>query len=240
MLKLIDCLEGLKELADNSINCIVTSPPYNKKGLQGRVKPNNQCWGKFNIDYATYGDDMPEADYQLWQQEILTECHRVLTPDGSLFYNHKPRRHRNRAHLPFEFIQHTPLTLYQLIIWNRRNSPNIRNDCLVPCTEHVYWLTKGKPYTDRPALPPEYKTEVWEIPPERQKDHPAPFPPTLVNNCILLSTRPGDTVLDPFMGSGTTALCANTLGRQWVGFEVDQYYYDMTHERLNNHALLPL
>ena len=62
MLKQIDCIEGLKELDDNSIDTIVTSPPYNKKGLLGKVTPGNQHWQKFNIDYATYDDNMPEAE----------------------------------------------------------------------------------------------------------------------------------------------------------------------------------
>ena len=66
-----DCIEGMKELDDNSIDCIVTSPPYNKKGLLGNVKLGNQIWGKFNIDYDTYGDDMPEDEYQAWMVEVL-------------------------------------------------------------------------------------------------------------------------------------------------------------------------
>ena len=227
-----DCIEGLKELDDNSVNCIVTSPPYNKKGLLGKTKLGNQIWGKFNIDYNTYGDDMPEEEYQSWMVALLNECHRVIKPDGSIFFNHKPRRYKNRSYLPTDFIQHSNAELYQLIIWDRRNSPNIRNDVLVPCTEHIYWLCKDKPKVFRDSIQPEYKTEVWNITPERQKKHPAPFPEQLVRNCIQLTTEEGDLVLDPFMGSGTTALVSQHLNRKWMGFEIDEKYATITNERI--------
>ena len=228
-----DCLEGLKMLESDSVDCIVTSPPYNKKGLLGKVKQGNQIWGKFNIDYNTYGDDMPEEEYQAWMVAVLNECHRVIKPDGSIFFNHKPRRHKNRCYLPTDFIQHSTAELYQLIIWDRRNSPNIRNDVLVPCTEHIYWLCKDKPKVFRDEIHPDYKTEVWVIPPERQKKHPAPFPEQLVRNCIQLTTQENDIVLDPFMGSGTTAVVSENLNRKWIGFEVDKTYYNITQDRIN-------
>ena len=227
-----DCIEGMKELDDNSIDCIVTSPPYNKKGLLGNVKLGNQIWGKFNIDYDTYGDDMPEDEYQAWIVEVLNQCHRIIKSDGSIFFNHKPRRCKNRSYLPTDFIQHSDASLYQLIIWDRRNSPNIRNDILVPCTEHIYWLCKDKPKVFRDAIDPDYKSEIWVITPEKQKKHPAPFPEQLVKNCIQLTTQENDVVLDPFMGSGTTAVVSENLNRKWIGFEVDKTYYNITQERI--------
>ena len=236
-ISITDCLEGMSELDDNSIDCIVTSPPYNKKGLLGKVALGNQIWGKFNIDYNSYGDDMPEEDYQAWMVAFLNECYRVIKPDGSIFFNHKPRRYKNRAHLPTDFLQHSYANLYQLIIWDRRNSPNIRNDVLVPCTEHIYWLCKDKPKTFRNALDSSYIGEVWVIPPERQKKHPAPFPEQLVRNCILLTTEENDTILDPFMGSGTTALVSQSLNRRWLGFEIDEKYAKIAEDRLNSSIL---
>lgn len=228
----LDCLEGLRKLNDSSIDCIVTSPPYNKKGLLGQIPPGNQIWGKFNIDYASYNDDLPEEQYQQWMIDVLNECYRVIKTDGSIFFNHKPRRFKNRCHLPTDFIQKSKAKLYQLIIWDRRNSPNIRNDILVPCTEYVYWLCKDKPKVFRNSLDPQYKSEVWVIPPERQTNHPAPFPIQLAENCILLSTRAEDIVLDPFCGSGTTMVASIKLNRQYVGFDIDQKYIDITLGRI--------
>jgi len=206
--------------------------------MLGKQSHNNQVWGKFSIDYNTYGDDMKEHDYQDWMVAVLNELHRVITPDGSIFFNHKPRRHNNRAHLPWEFISRSNCSLYQLIIWNRRNSPNIRKDVLLPCTEHIYWLCKDKPVTFRDALDKRFLTEVWEIQPQRQQEHPAPFPQQLVENCILLSTQQGDTVLDPFLGSGTTAVVAQQHNREWVGYEIDETYINITNERINTPSLV--
>jgi len=150
IIRCADALEELRKLPDDCINAVITSPPYNKKGIQdGKTQNSNQIWQKHNIDYATYHDNMPEPEYQQWIITIINELLRVIAPDGSIFFNHKPRRHNNQARLPTEFIHKTDANIYQLIIWNRRNSPNIRKDHLLPNTEHVYWLTKNKPRTPR-------------------------------------------------------------------------------------------
>ena len=253
-----DCIEGLKGLEDDSVNCIVTSPPYNKKGLQGKAttktkkqvqefvektdpeklkrykyhEKGNAIWNKFEIDYDAFGDDMPEEEYQSWMITFLNECYRVIKPDGSIFFNHKPRRNKNRCYLPTDFTHYSDAQLYQLIIWNRSSSPNIRKEILVPCTEHIYWFCKDKPKVFRDSIASEYKSEVWNITPERQGKHPAPFPKQLVTNCIQLTTEEGDLVLDPFMGSGTTALVSQHLNRKWMGFEIDEKYATITNERI--------
>ena len=96
---------------------IVTSPPYNKKGLLKKVSANKNkigekndrykyqlkkaiiIWNKFEIDYDSYNDNMPESNQQ-WMTEVLNEMTRIIKPDGSIFFNHKPRRHKNRSLLP--------------------------------------------------------------------------------------------------------------------------------------------
>ena len=226
MITQTDCLKGLQSLEESSVDCIITSPPYNKQGLIGKKAVGNQIWDKFNIEYNSYGDNMPEDLYHQWMIDVLNECYRVIKPNGSVFFNHKPRRHKNRAYLPTDFVSHSSLCLYQLIIWNRKTSPNIRKDILVPSTEHIYWMCKGKPKTFRDRLPREYISEVWTITPDRQTTHPAPFTNQVVTNCVLLSTDEGDTVLDPFAGIGTTLTVANKLNRRGVGFELDSTYID--------------
>lgn len=227
-----DCLEKMKEIESSSISCIVTSPPYNKKGLTGKIKPGNQIWKKFNIDYNSYDDNLSEDEYHHWMIEILNEMYRIIKPDGSIFFNHKPRRHDNKSYLPTDFISKSNLNLYQLIIWDRLSSPNIRKDILLPCTEHIYWLTKSKPKVFKDNLDKEFHSEVWKISPEKNTKHPAPFPQKLVENCILLSTIEGDLVFDPFLGSGTTAISSKKLKRDFIGVEIDETYFKLTQERL--------
>ena len=236
MSKLIlgDSLEEMSKIEDNTISCIVTSPPYNKKGLSGKVKPGNQVWKKFNIDYNSYGDDLKESDYKDWMVSVLDEMYRIIKPDGSIFFNHKPRRHNNKVFLPTDFISNSKLDIYQVIIWNRLSSPNIRKDVLVPCTEHIYWLTKSKPKVFKENVDKNYKSEVWVINPDKNTEHPAPFPRKLAENCILLTTEENDIVLDPFLGSGTTSLVAKNLNRDYIGIEIDEKYFNIAKERIEN------
>jgi len=228
-----DCLMDMKEIESNTIDVIVTSPPYNKKGLSGgKVKPGNQVWKKFNIDYSTYDDDLTEEEYSLWMIDILNEMMRIIKPDGSIFFNHKPRRHKNKVYLPTDFISKSDLSLYQLIIWNRLSSPNIRKDVLLPCTEHIYWLVKSKPKTYKENIDSKYQSEVWTINPDKGSKHPAPFPEKLVENCLLLTSLENDLVLDPFLGSGTVAVVSKKLKRNFIGMELDSNYLDITKSRL--------
>ena len=228
-----DCLMGMKEIESNTIDVIVTSPPYNKKGLfGGKVKLGNQVWKKFNIDYSTYDDDLIEEEYRLWMVDILNEMMRIIKEDGSIFFNHKPRRHKNKVYLPTDFISKSDLSLYQLIIWNRLSSPNIRKDVLLPCTEHIYWLVKSKPKTYKENIDSKYQSEVWTINPDKGSKHPAPFPEKLVENCLLLTSLENDLVLDPFLGSGTAAVVSKKLKRNFIGMELDPNYLDMTKSRL--------
>jgi site-specific DNA-methyltransferase (adenine-specific) len=231
-----DCLEVMKTMESNSVSCIVTSPPYNKKGLIGKVKPGNQVWKKFNIDYDSYGDDLSEEDYHKWMVDILNEMKRIIKPDGSIFFNHKARRHKNKLHLPTDFISKSELDIYQLIIWNRLSSPNIRKDVLLPCTEHVYWLTKSKPKVFKENLSKEFQSEVWTINPDRNTKHPAPFPQKLVENCILLTTEDNDLVLDPFLGSGTSGIVSKKLNRTFIGIEIDEKYLNLSKNLLEVHT----
>ena len=232
-LRLGDCLDVMRDIPSDTISCIVTSPPYNKKGLIGKVKPGNQVWKKFNIDYDSYGDDLSEEDYSQWMINVLNEMKRIIKPDGSIFFNHKPRRHKNKVHLPTDFISKSDLDLYQLIIWNRLSSPNIRKDVLLPCTEHIYWLTKGKPKVFKENIDKKFHSEVWTINPDRNTKHPAPFPQLLVENCILLTTELNDLCLDPFLGSGTSAIISKKHGRNFIGIEIDKKYMEQTQKLID-------
>ena len=214
----IDVLEGLRQLEDNSIDCIVTSPPYNKYGLNR--------FGHRKIKYDVYDDNMDEVDYQKWQIEILNECLRVIKPTGSIFYNHKNRRVNCKEYSPLEWLLKIDANIYQTIIWDRKATPSIFNTFLMPTYEQIYWITKTNktPKVYRERLDKNSMKAVWEIAASRSKIHPATFPEKLVENCILLSTNEGDIILDPFMGIGTTGNVAKKLNRNFIGFEISEKY----------------
>lgn len=226
-----DCLEIMKNIPDNSINCVITSPPYNKKFFSNQKK-TNQIWKKFQIDYNDYEDNLPIEKYESWMIDVINSLIDKLTPDGSLFFNHKPIRFSNQIYHPLNFILKSKAIIYQEIIWDRKNSPNIRNDILVPCTERIYWIRKEKPKTFRSELSKDFISEVWAIPPDKQTLHPAPFTEQIVKNCMFLTTEENDTLFDPFMGIGTVGKIAKENNRNFIGIELDNKYFNIAKNRI--------
>lgn len=221
-----DVLEGLKQLDDNSIDLIITSPPYNKAGLVGRKKRRSyDIWEK-NIDYTSDIDNMPEFYYEEWQIKILNECCRVLKDDGSMFYNHKVRTHKNNIIHPIQWIALSNLRCRQIITWDRGCSPNVDNCRYLPTTELIFWLNKTEKN-------PKFKNinklnEVWRIAPDKNTEHPAPFPIQIPDN-IIPNVAQGQkiTVLDPFMGSGTVAKSAIKNNCNYIGFDISEKYVEL-------------
>jgi site-specific DNA-methyltransferase (adenine-specific) len=228
----IDVLEGLKKLPDNSINMGITSPPYNKLGLLKGKKQQGGDW----VGYITYDgseDNMPEAEYKQWQIDILNEIQRVLTPNGSFFYNHKNRRYDKSEYSPYEWVKESNLNLYQTIIWDRIRDVNNNKFFFQPTYELIYWLTK-----DNTKSPKFFKhrlkqqKSIWSFIPNSYLPHPAPFPVELVEQCILATTEIDDIVLDPFIGIGTTAVVAKKLERKYIGFEISENYIKLAEENI--------
>ena len=260
-----DCMELLRSLPDSSVNLVITSPPYNLKGLKTtNGRKANQHKGDADwldiIPYDGYDDNMQESEYQKWQIELLDEIYRVLTPSGSLFYNHKDRACGGRIISPLMWIQHSKLNLRQTIVWDRITSVNKSNTFYLPTTEYIYWLTKstkGVRFESQPYLVKkgEHKgeyinlTSVWRVSPTgqfkftwngKEETHPAPFPLELIDRIIpsiIGSQKTRDelgniTVLDPFCGSATTIIGAIKYGCNWIGFEQSEKYISMGYARI--------
>ena len=232
----LDVMEGLKLLDDNSIDLIITSPPYNKAGFNGIAKRTKHCiWNK-TIDYGgdINVDNMNEEDYEQWQIDILNECFRVLKNDGSMFYNHKLRVKKNKASFPLEWINKSKFIFRQLITWDRSSSVNLDKCRYIPCTEYIFWLIKQQKNPrfkrmDNTLFP----TEVWKFAPDKKNSHPAPFPIELPDNIIPnVAQNEKIIVLDPFMGSGTVAKSAIKFNCDYIGFEKDKGYCDKSNEEL--------
>lgn len=234
----IDVLEGLKQLDDESVDVIITSPPYNK-GFSGVGKNYaNKLWNN-TIDYGgdPSVDNLPEDEYEKWQIEILNECYRVLKPDGSMFYNHKNRIWTGHGEIisPYKWLFQTKFKIRQEIIWDRGSTSNVARQRYLPCTELIFWLTKtNKPRFDRKPDTP-FKFDVWRFISEHNNEHPAPFPQKLPDNILHCIKEDGERllVLDPFMGSGTVAISAIKYGCDYIGFEKFQEYIDMANNRIN-------
>ena len=134
-----DCIEKLKEISNNSINLIITSPPYNKHSAN-RKCGKTDSWRKANISYGDYKDDLSELEYQKWQKQVLIECLRILKNNGSLFDNHKPRIVNHKIIFPHEWL--LEFIIRQMIIWNRKNIPTLEPIRFMPTIEYIFWITK--------------------------------------------------------------------------------------------------
>lgn len=228
-----DCLELIKELPNDSIDLIVTSPPYNKGYWSSNRNPNNFSFFKTKsrkITYEDFDDDLLPNEYEEQQRNLLKECIRVIKPTGSIFYNHIDILHEHQTIHP-KWVYDFPLK--QTIIWNRKNTPKLDKSYFFPVTEYIFWIqkdTKSRVKFNRGNAI--FNKNIWDISPDRNNDFPAPFPIDLVKNCILATTDINDIVLDPYMGSGTTAVASKLTGRHYIGFELSEKHIKMSKERL--------
>ena len=132
------------------------------------------------------------------------------------------------------WISQSQAQFYQEIVWHRKNTPAIDARYLFNTTERIYWLCKDKPNVYKNQVPKDYRSDVWTVLADKNNQHPAPFPVEIAENCILLTTQPGEMVYDPYTGSGTTLLAAEQNGRNSMGTEIDPAYIAMAHQRLQN------
>ena len=172
---------------------------------------------------------MAPDEYEAQQTAVIAELVRVLKPKGSVFYNHKALVYRHRLIYPTWVFR---FNLRQQVIWDRGNTPQIEPIRWLPTTEYLFWITKTATQPKFNGWLGGQKTEVWRIPPRPFKDHPAPFPEELAFNCIIATTDSCDIVLDPYMGSGTTAVVAQKLGRHYLGIELNASYIRIAERRL--------
>ena len=243
-----DCLEVLAEL-NESFHLVITSPPYNlredghaSRGFQAAVAGRPPPGGKPTTlwyaagqglaeGYDGFDDAMPVEEYEAWQHEVLTALWGLLADDGAIYYNHKPKVRNKTLWTPLSLIPDI-CTLHQIIIWARAGGLNYQPDSYVPTHEWIMLLTK-----------PDFKLksqgasgvgDVWRVPQE-PSPHPAPFPVGIPARAI--ETTAARSVLDPFMGSGTTLVAAKAAGVRAVGIERSEKYCEMAVARLAQGSL---
>lgn len=226
-----DVLDEIKKIPSNSVDLIVTSPPYNLKNSSGngmKQKNSSGFWKNNTLHggYADYDDNMPHDEYVKWQRECLTEMMRVLKEDGAIFYNHKWRVQNGLMQDRQDIVQGFPVR--QIIIWQRQGGFNFNKSYFLPTYEVIYMITKPK---FKLADKANAHGDVWSIPQEKNNKHPAPFPLPLVERIVTSTTA--KVILDPFMGSGTTALACVRQNRHYIGIELSDDYIKMAKERLN-------
>lgn len=218
-----DCLEVMRQLPSGSVDLVVTSPPYNlalskRSGMKKSAKSSNWHNAKLADGYRSYDDARPHDEYVEWMQNVLRESWRLLSDDGAIFLNHKPRIQKGKLWTPFELNPDLPLR--QIVIWDRGSGMNFNRSFFTP--SHEWIMILAKPNFRLTKGQNKFPMDVWRFPPERKNDHPAPFPIELPTTAIEHSSA--KVVLDPFMGSGTTGVAALRCGRKFIGIELDDEY----------------
>jgi len=226
----------MKELPDNSLHLMVTSPPYNAT--------------------KEYDEDLSLAEYLQLLKSVFSETYRTLVFGGRACVN--VANLGRKPYIPLsDYISQMMIEIGFLmrgeIIWHKGAGAGVSmawgswqsaaNPVLRDTHEYILVFSKGTFSRKKPAEKEdtitkeqflEWTKSVWKINPEsaRKVGHPAPFPVELPYRLIQLFTYKGDVVLDPFMGSGSTAIAAVNSGRKYVGYEIDPAYIHLAEERL--------
>ena len=243
-----DCIAAMKALPDRSVDCVFADPPYNLQ-LGGELfRPDGS-----HVDAVT--DDWDKFDtfaaYDAFTRAWLAEAHRVLKDTGTIWVI-------GSYHNIFRVgaaVQDLGYWILNDIVWRKANPmPNFRGTRFTNAHETLIWASKGEKarytfnYRSMKTLNDELQMRSdWEFPicggQERlrqggHKVHPTQKPEALLYRVMLASTKPGDVVLDPFFGTGTTGAVAKRLGRHWIGIEREGDYCAAAAARIE--AALPL
>lgn len=242
-----DVLESLKKIKSNSVQLVVTSPPYNI-GKEYETK----------INYS---------EYFKWQEEVISECFRVLKSGGSICWQVGNGIDKGEV-IPLDAIFYSifkkfDLKLRNRIVWTFGHGLHAKNR-FSGRHETILWFTKGSEYKfnlDAVRVPVKYPNkkhfkgpkigqlssnplgknpgDVWDITnvkamhPEKT-EHPCQFPVALIERLVLSLTDSRDLVLDPFVGSGTSLVAAALHGRKSLGIEIQEKYVQISIDRLES------
>jgi len=235
-----DCIETMNQMPEKSVDLIVTSPPYNLRNSTGGGMRNGSggLWENAALlnGYAgDYTDDMPYPKYVAWQRACLAAMMRLLKDDGAIFYNHKWRVQNGLLQDRHEIIEGFPVR--QIIIWQRAGGINFNLSYFLPTYEVIYLICNKKFRLAKSKDPKHPKAtcgigDIWRMNQDTDNKHPAPFPVELPKRCI--ESTDARVILDPFIGSGTTAIAAEMLGRNWIGIEISKHYCESANKRIAN------
>ena len=227
-----DAVQKMQMMPSASVDLIVTSPPYNLKNSTGNGMKDGRGgkWSKAALidGYASHSDNMPHGEYVSWQRDCLSEMYRLLSEDGAIFYNHKWRVQGGLLQDRSDIVSGFPVR--QILIWRRKGGINFNPGYFLPTYEVIYLIPKPK---FKLAPKANGLGDVWEFTQDSNNEHPAPFPVDLIDR--IVSSTTAKVVLDPFIGSGTTAISALNHGRQYVGIELSEEYCDLARQRIKRH-----
>jgi modification methylase len=245
-----DCLAELARLPASSADLVFADPPYNLQLERELLRPNNTVVDGVDDDWDKFGSF---ADYDRFCRAWLGECRRILKPDGAIWVIGS---YHNIFRLGVA-LQDLGFWIQNDVIWRKTNPmPNFRGKRFTNAHETLIWAGRDAKsrvtfnYEAMKSLNDDIQMRSdWLFPicsgPERLKDgegrkaHPTQKPEALLHRILLASSNPGDLVLDPFFGTGTTGAVARRLGRRWLGIDRDAGYAEAAEVRIGRVRPLP-
>ncbi len=230
-----DCLELLKNLPNKSVDMIFADPPYNLSG-KGHITCKN---GKKAV--CDKGEWDIIEDIHKFNGLWLKECKRVLSDNGTIWISGTLHNHPSIGFL----LKKLGFWIINDIVWFKPNAPpQLQPNRLAPSTEIIWLASKSKKYyfdyqKAKKLNGGKQMRNLWTMTAKRHKTpHPTEKPEDLLERIILLGSKEGDFILDPFMGSGTTGVVSKRLGRNFIGIEVDDNYFNIAKERINSEKIV--
>lgn len=245
-----DCLVGIKEIQDDFLDLVITSPPYN-------VDLGNNKYHK--SPYDLYNDNKEQQHYIMWLKEVFTELFKKLKKGGRCCINIGDGKNgaiptssdiiqfmKEIGYIPLTHIIWDKSQVCNRTSWGSFKSPSCPSfptpfeHILVFCKQDKKLQTKGKSDITKEEFI-EWSLALWKFAPEtKQKKigHNAMFPEELSKRCLKMFSWIGANVCDPFNGAGTTAVTCHKYGRNFIGFEISQEYCEITKKRLKQNTLL--
>ena len=246
-----DCVKVMAEWPEKSIDLIFADPPYNLSGngLKWKGNKTGGDWYMVNENW----DKMTESEYMRFSRKWIGGCYQVLKDGGSIYIS---CTYHNIAEIMI-VLKQLEFKINNVITWHKTNAmPNMTKRLFTHSTEFVVWAVKEKKwvfsYENLKKINPERQKDgslkqmrdVWPMPLVQGRErlrgengralHPTQKPEEMLRRIITASSAKGSLVLDPFLGSGTTATIAKQLGRNWIGIEKKKTYIKVAETRLKS------
>ena len=234
-----DCIEALKHFKDNSIDLVLTDPPYNisqKKNVK-RINVRNPAMRRVGKRSKTVKFNFGKWDFFETKEEYLDFnrkwtklCYDKLKPNGSLYCFFS----RNLINYLEDILEESGFKVRSTCVWHKTNPmPRLFTKGFVSSCEFFTFATKSSKYFFNTNYVKHNLFEGGICQGNERTEHRTQKPEWLIKELIEISSNKNDIILDPFMGSGTTAVACKKLNRRYIGIEINENYCDIARERLN-------
>lgn len=226
----------MKKIPDNSVDCIITDPPYNLGQFMHKRNTNLVKMRANQFAYAGW-DNFEYEDWERSMVAFLKECSRILKKKGALIVFMAVIKVADII----RFAQETELYYKTTGVWHKTNPmPRNMNIQFINSTEcWLYFVNKGTSGTFNNGGKPIHdfiESSVCPNSEKKQGKHPTQKPLKVLSQLIEFVTNSNDIILDPFMGSGSTCIAAQRLNRRYIGIELNEEYYNIAKRRMENES----